>query len=164
MGKEMDPLIIRASRWRYITPLVGCVVIVAGSIVVSLERGTSWFAWVLIAVFGAGAIGSLTMLFESRTRLMIDRAGVWDFTWGIGTVRWSEIREVFVRRIGDEEFICFTVFDREDLQARRDVVKRKLNDATRSLGYGDPVVDAKKLGLDTREVVEFATKMIAESR
>ena len=104
------------------------------------------------------------MLLENRTRFILDHDGVWDFNWRVGTVRWVQIKDVFVRRIGNQEFICFTVFDREGLQAQRDVVKRGLNETTNSLGFGDLVVDATKLRLPTYEVVEFAAKRIAESR
>lgn len=160
----MAPLIIRVSRWRYLVPLLGCGVIIAGSIYASGARGHSWFTTALMVVFGLVGLGSLAMCMESGTRLIVDHTGVWYFPWGTGTLRWTDIREVFVHRLGGEEFICFKVFDREGIDARHNAVERRLNDAARSLGGGDLMVSATKHGIDSSAVVEFARKMMAKAR
>lgn len=111
----MGPVIIRASRWRQITPLLVCVAVLIVSPLYVIERDSLLLHLAIIAVFGGGVMYFLSQLWEAPNRLVIDDDGVWYSGWNIGIVRWEELKEVFVRSENGKDFICFSVSHHEEL-------------------------------------------------
>ena len=159
----MKPVVIRVSRWRSGIGLCGCLAILAICSFTVAQRGENTLTIVVIVVSAATAAAFTGALQEDTKRMVIDEDGVWNSAWRIGVVRWKELNRVFVRSVGGEDYICFSVLDRDELRRRLGLAGRVVNDANRATGFGDLNLNATRFGLSVQEVVEFASKKIAES-
>src|SRR6266511_1373728 len=100
----MKPIVVRVSRWRYATPLLGSLAIVAVSML-ALRFRPSWTAWILFVAFLWCVSLFAQLLLQSHVRLIVDTDGICDPTWQIGTVRWVDVEKVFVRYDSGEEVV-----------------------------------------------------------
>ena len=100
---------------------------------------------------------------DSRPAFRIDDDGVCEPLWGIGSLEWSEVREVFSKRDGGRDYICLVVRDRDALKSRLGFLRRFFSTATRSTGFGDLTIDAARRGLQAEQVVEFASNKVTAS-
>lgn len=100
---------------------------------------------------------------DSPCGFRIDDEGLCEPLWGIGSLEWSEVREVFSKRDGGRDYICIVVRDREALKARQGFLRRFFSTATRSTGFGDLSIDTMRRGLQAEQVVEFASSMVTAS-
>jgi hypothetical protein len=123
----------------------------------------SWFAWVTLIVFFVWASGSAGMLARGRVQLIIDRDGIHDLRRDIGILRWADMKGIFARRIGNRELLCFSFRDPASFSRRLPAFDRKLSEVLPAQDLGDFRTDVTRLGIDIEEVVEFASKRIAES-
>ncbi len=159
----MQPIVVRYSFWRYGIPLIGSLVIVFVCILI-LGKRDSLIAWVALVVFFVWASASAGFLARGRVQLIIDHDGILDLQRDIGTVRWADMKDVFARREGNRELICFLLRDQDSYRRRLNAVERKLSEVLCTAGCGDFHVNATRLGLNTDEVVDFASRRIAETR
>lgn len=100
---------------------------------------------------------------DSPRGFRIDDEGVCEPLWGIGSLEWSEVREVFSKRDSGRDYICIVVRDREALKSRQGFLRRFFSTATRSTGFGDLSIDTVRRGLQADQVVEFASSMVTAS-
>ncbi len=159
----MEPIIIRASRWRQITPLLICsgVLIVGPSYAINTDSMLLLIP--LIAIFGGLAAYYIEQLWKNPKRLVIDEEGIWHAGWMINKVRWHELQSSFMKTSGSKEYLCFNATNREALRLRMNALGRTINDASRASGFGDFSLNTTGYGFSPREVVDSANKKIAES-
>lgn len=100
---------------------------------------------------------------DTAPTFRIDDEGICEPLWGIGSLGWSEVREVFFKRDGGRDYICIVVRDREALKSRQGFLRRYFSTASRSTGFGDLTIDAVRRGLQAEQVVEFASRMVTAS-
>ncbi|MBI3884641.1 MAG: hypothetical protein HY302_02765 [Opitutae bacterium] len=93
-------------------------------------------------------------------RFQLDEEGIFNPLWGIGTLTWREVRDVFVQQDGTREYVCVVVRDRAALKARLGFLRRLFHKATQTTGFGDLTIDVARAGIQAQEVVEFASSMI----
>lgn len=86
---------------KYILLLIASAGFVAGGIfLVAFDRGTGvWAGWMCIVFFGAGIPLFARQLFDSKPRVVLDEAGVFDRTLGVGIIPWSDIESCYVKSI-----------------------------------------------------------------
>lgn len=142
-----DSLRIEASRSRYALLLAAALAFVAVAALI-LARGARPEAALLgnsfetfvsgagIAFFGVCALVLARQLFDSRPRIVIDDAGVFDRTLGVGVIPWDEIRGAQLRHIGGHPFVSLELRDEESWLARLRPMHRRLAAANRKLGFG----------------------------
>jgi hypothetical protein len=100
---------------------------------------------------------------DSPRSFRIDDEGVCEPLWGIGSLEWSEVREVFSKSDGGRDYICIVVRDRDALKSRLGFLRRFFSTATRSSGFGDLSIDAVLRGVQAEQIVEFASNMVTAS-
>jgi len=100
---------------------------------------------------------------DSPPTFRIDDEGICEPLWGIGSLEWSEVREVFAKRDGGRDYICIVVRDRDALKSRQGFLRRYFSTATRATSFGDLTIDPVRRGLEAEQVVEFASNMVTAS-
>ncbi len=159
----MNPIIIRASRRRQITPLLICLGVLIVGLPSAIKNNATILQIVLIIIFGGGALYFIRQLWKAPKQLIIDDEGIWHAGWMINQVRWNELRAAYVKSAGPKEYLCFTANDREELRQRMSALGRTINDASRAADLGDFSLNTTDYSFSSQEVVEFANKKIAES-
>lgn len=159
----MKPIVVRVSRWRYATPLLGSLAIVALSMWAQRYRPSST-AWILFVAFLICVSLFAQLLLQSRLRLIVDALGIFDPRWEIGTVRWADVEKVFVQQDTGEEVVCVLLSTTGRRYYESGVLARKLSEATRLAGYGDFSVNATRLGIRADDIVELAQRGISAAR
>jgi hypothetical protein len=103
-------------------------------------------------------------LLSHRTQLLVDDNGIWNATWGVGTVRWTQVKQVFVLSSGNRDLLCLRLRDPEEVYCRLDTVNRKILEGLRTAGFGDLSLDTATFGDQTQPIIAFAEKKIDELR
>lgn len=160
MEKIMLPLIVRKSRWRSAGSLVGSLIVLGISTSILMDGGPTWFAWVLILIFGGIAVICLERLWDPKPRLTISEEGICVAYWNVGTISWNDLSEVFVKTDGVADYICLTLRYPENFRGRMSKVARAFNTATRQTGFSDFTVKPADMGLDTKVVFELVREQI----
>ena len=136
--------------------------VIWGSIPYIVELDSDFLMLAMIAVFGGGAVHFLGELWEDSRRLIIDDSGIRYKDWQIDIVRWSDLRGVFVLSSGKADFVCFTVFDREEFYWRCNAIRRIISKAERASGFGDLNLNVTSFGLSADEIAQIARQKISE--
>ena len=157
----MNPLVVRRSRWRSATPLVGSFVVVAICVYYAMHHEPTWVSVPLTAFFFSLAVFYLEQVFRPKPCLMISVKGICVDYLMIGTIPWNDLSGAFLRRDGGAEHICFTLRDPEEFRVRIGRLGRVLNSARRQAGYGDFTLNTFDLGLDADVVLELIKEQIA---
>lgn len=152
----MDKLIIKNSRWKHVSLLIGCIGFVATGIWLVAHGRAS--GWVPILFFGSGLVVAIWQVVDSRPRLIIDEHGVLDRTLGVGLIAWSDIEAAYVRSISGNDFICLELRNPEKYGQKLSKVKRAMAAANRGLGFTDFNLNLSGVDARTDEVFELLMK------
>jgi hypothetical protein len=142
--------------------LAASSVVLCACLVYLSNRGSSWLIAAIAVVFALCAVSSAIKLCSSQTQLLVDESGIWNATWGVGTVYWTQVKQVYVRSEGKCDFICFYLREPDEVLRRLTMMHGKAFEVMRASGFGDLFLEAASLGTDAQAIVEYASKKIAE--
>ena len=166
-----DSLRIDGSRSRYALLLAAALAFVVFAALM-LSSGTRpavvpgtaferFVGWAGVAFFGACALVLARQLFDPRPRIVIDDAGVFDRTRGVGVIPWDEIRDAQLRHIGGQPFIRLELRDEEAWLARLRPMHRRLAAANRTLGFGALNLNLSATRADPAHVLHLVRRRAA---
>jgi hypothetical protein len=166
-----DFLRIDGSRSRYALLLAAALAFVVAALTLSSSMrpaasvaGTSvetFVGWAGIAFFGACALVLARQLFDPRPRIVIDEAGAFDRTLGVGVIPWAEIRDAQLCHIGGQPFIRLELRKEEAWLARLRPLHRRLAAANRALGFGALNLNLSATRADPVYVLQLVRKRAA---
>jgi hypothetical protein len=158
----VTPVEIETSRRKYIIGLlaalgflmVGVVMLVAG------RPEYPGLAWLIVVIFGLGALNFAAYIFASRPRILINDEGVLDGTLGVGVIPWSDIADAHVKQIAGNNFICLELRDEQKWLSRLNSLRRAMTSANKAPGFTALNVNLSGLDVDATEVHEVIMRMI----
>lgn len=132
-----DVLVIRASRRKCAFLLLGLLAFVSlGTfLVVRSHGGDVWIGWLTIAFFGAGIPAVLRELFDTAPRVVLDDAGVFDRTWGVGVIPWADIETSYVKSVQGNTFVCLVLLNPDAWLAKLSHTQRVLAKGNLATGF-----------------------------
>jgi len=158
----LEPLVIGKSRaFLWIIAVASAGMALAGLLLVLQGSVAGWPALIF---FGAGTLSIAYQARQRGPRVVIDEAGVFDRTLGVGVIPWPEIQGAFVKRLGTAKFVCLELRDPERLRARLSPIKKRLVDMNRKLGYTDFSVNLTGTDADPDAVCEMILKRLQLAR
>ena len=160
MKNPVFPLYIRKSRWRFVLPLIGSLVILGISIYILADREPSGLVWVMIVFFGVSALVYFFRMIDAQPGIIISEVGVCDTNWSIGTIPWKELHGAFIKSAGGVDYICLTLRHPERYRREMGKVGRVISSATRQTGFGDFTLNPAVMGLDTCRVFEIVKEQL----
>lgn len=102
-------------------------------------------------------------LFFRRYAILIDEKGITDHTSLLspGFIAWDDIKEVYLLRIGDDDFLCVVPNDLDAWLARLSKRQQRLARANMDMGYAPMRIQFKKASerLKSQEGVAFCKKI-----
>ena len=133
----MTPLVLRASRLKYIGLLGIALTLVAGGVYAGLQAKATdaLVAWGIVAFFGVCAAAFAWQLFDRRPRVVIDDSGVFDRSLRVGTIPWSQIEDAYPKSIATAHFVCLVLRDADAWLARLPAWQRSLAERNVPLGF-----------------------------
>jgi hypothetical protein len=159
----MPQLVIRASRTKYALFLILAVGFTAAGVfmIVTAKGSDQAIGWACTLFFGAGIPLFIKQLVDTRARLVIDDAGVFDRTLGIGVIPWQEITGAYLRSIASSDFICLELRNPELFLGKLSPIKRSVMRANESLGFTPINLNLSGVKGDSRDILELVLKMSA---
>jgi hypothetical protein len=137
----------------------------SGIVMIVTAKGSDQAAgWACTLFFGAGIPLFIKQLVDTRARLVIDNAGVFDRTLGIGVIPWHEITGAYLRSIASSDFICLELRDPERFLGQLSAVKRSVMRANESLGFTPINLNLSGVRGNSRDILEVVLKMSAAAR
>ncbi|HMS40526.1 MAG TPA: STM3941 family protein [Pyrinomonadaceae bacterium] len=107
-------------------------------------------------LFGFIAFGSLVLIFDRQPRLIINHEGIYDRTLKVGLIRWYDIKNVYLQKIGESQFICL-VLDEEKYHQE----SRKLSAVKDFFALEDININIDDLDIEEKELIKILQKEIA---
>jgi len=107
------------------------------------------FLGLLIPVF-------LTRIADREPRLIINHEGIYDRTLKMGVIKWYDIKNVYLQKIGESQFICL-VLDEEKYHQESE----KKSAMKEFWGMENININIDGLDIDERELVKTLQKEIA---
>lgn len=157
-------LVVRSSRLKYVLLLIASAgFVAAGAFLVAFESGASaWVGWTCIVLFGAGIPLFARQLFDSRPRVVLDEAGVFDRTLGVGTIPWSDIESSYVKSIHGNSFVCLILRNPERWVGRLSGTQQSLVKANEKLGCQPLNINLSGTAVDAALVQDVVLKKSGE--
>lgn len=157
-------LVIRPSRLKYILLLIASAGFVASGIfLVAFDTGASnWVGWISIVFFGAGIPLFARQLFDSKPRVVLDEAGVFDRTLGVGTIPWSDIESSYVKSISGNSFVCLVLRNPQRWIGKLSAMQRSLTKANEKLGFQPLNINLSGTAVDAALVQDVVLKKSVE--
>jgi hypothetical protein len=166
-----DVLRIDGSRSRYALLLAAALAFVVVAALI-LSPGTrpaaslgtpleTFVGWAGIAFFGACALVLARQLSDPRPRIVIDDAGVFDRTLGVGVIPWDEIGDAQLRYIGGHPFISLQLRNEEAWLVKLRPMHRRLAAANRALGFGALNLNLSATRADPAQVLHLVRRCAA---
>jgi len=161
----MEEIQIKKSKQNYIFPLIGAIgFVVAGLFIIltSNSSGDRWIGWISIIFFGSGIPLFIKEMLESKPRMIINDQGIFDRTFGIGTIPWSEITGAFIKSIKGNDFICLELRNPKMWSNQLSGIKKASASANKALGFTEFSVSISGATEDASAIHELILKKIAE--
>lgn len=103
----------------------------------------------------------LVRIFDRQPRLIIDSEGVYDRTLKTGIIKWYDIKNVYLQKIGESRFICFIVDDEEKYLLGNHQESKKVSAIKEHLGMETININIDGLDIDEKELIKILKKEIA---
>ncbi|WP_116812342.1 STM3941 family protein [Steroidobacter cummioxidans] len=157
-------LVVRSSRLKYILLLIASAGFVAGGVfLVVFENGArDWVGWMSIVFFGAGIPLFARQLFDSKPRVVLDEAGVFDRTLGVGTIPWSDIESCYVKSIHGNNFVCLVLRHPERWVSKLSGTQQTLVKVNEKLGFQPLNINLSGTAVDAALVQDVVLKKSGE--
>ena len=159
---QLEQIKIANSRVEAILLTLGSLGFVAAGIFILLEpEGDDILvSWMATLFFGGCALVGFWMLFDTRPRLIIDRAGIYDRTIGVGKIPWSDINNAYIRSIRGNDFICLELRNQNAYLQKLSSIQRFLAQANLSLGFTPISLNLSGVDANSYQVLELILKYV----
>ncbi len=158
-------LVVGSSRTRYFFLLLAAIGFVVGGVFL-VARGSgadAWVGWMSIAFFGAGIPLFARQLLDSKPRVILDDAGVFDRTLGVGAIPWSEIKGAYVKSVHGNSFVCLVLTDPDRWVRKLPAVQRKLVQTNEALGFQPLNINLSGTAVDPVLVLDIVLKKCSKA-
>jgi hypothetical protein len=118
--------------------------------------------WITAGFFALGPAVFLWQLIDPRPRLIIDEHGIYDRTFGVGWIAWSDIDDAYMHSTQGVEFICLRVLDPSSYLGKLSWVRRRLAEVNRALGFTEFNVCVSGLRVSAEEVFRLVQRYLHE--
>jgi hypothetical protein len=160
----MERISIGSSRLKWAVMLVGGLGFVAAGVLILIGDPRSLIGWTSVTFFGAASVLFTWQLFDARPRVVIDSRGVLDRTLWVGLIEWEDIRDVHLKRMLGNAFLCLELRDPAKYTSRLSPVVRRMVALNRRLGFTDLSVNLVGLKADPVQVEELVRKELIVRR
>lgn len=155
----MEKLEIKGSKKFWLFHFLGSLGLSAGGALMIAKGKDPLTAWGATLFFAGCAAVGFWQLLDSRPRLSIDEKGILHPPWGIGLLRWQDIRDLQLNEINYQKFLCLWVHDPKRYFKPRHALRRQLIALNQKLGYGDLALMVSGLELSAEEVLVLCHKL-----
>jgi hypothetical protein len=107
-------------------------------------------------LFGVLAFGFLLQIFDRQPRLIINHEGIYDRTLKTGLIRWYDIKNIYLQKIGESKYICL-VLDEEKYHQE----SKKYSAIKDFFALEEININIDSLAVDEKELVKILEKEIA---
>ncbi len=132
------PFVVHAARGR----LVGMLLIAGAFATIGVfmlfdraKPSTVWVGALNVLVFGSGVLIFARQVLDRRPRVVIDDAGVFDRTLGVGVIAWDQIDDARMASAGEHVFVCLVLKDATRYTRTQSPLRRWMTHGNRALGF-----------------------------
>lgn len=127
------------------------------------EPAANVTGWAGVVFFGACGVYIARRLFSRTPMLVVDRDGIVDRASGaaVGRIRWDEIRDVAISRVGAQKFLGIHVRDPDALRARLPFGRRLMARLNCMLGLPPVNLPQSALPIPVEELAENLLRALA---
>ena len=160
MSGRSPILVVKSSRIKFaFLILVAAGFVILGVFILVKGKSTdAWIGWSSIAFFGLGIPLFAKQLFDARPRVILDEAGVFDRTLGVGIIPWSEISGAYLKVIHGNAFICLVLKDSSRWTQNLSSTQRALVSAYEKLGFQPLNINLSGTAVDAELVLDVVLK------
>jgi len=160
----MTPIVIQASRRKWVAFLIGAVCFVAGGVLIVAHGVGALVGWMNILFFGGCALIFAFNVFDRRPRIVIDDDGILDRTLKVGLIEWADIRSVHLKHSQGQPFLCLDLRDSTKYTERLSPILRRMVALNHLLGFTDLSLNLIGADVAAEQVEELVRKELAVRR
>jgi len=133
--------------------LLGAGMIAASWFCTTIDKPFARIAgWSGLVFFGLCFVAIALMAFQRTPQVVISEDGIDDRRWKLGVVPWDDVRDMSMRSMGNNRFICVELVDPEKYLGNLSWWQRKLMRANTAVGFPGLVVNCTGLSPGVDEV------------
>lgn len=151
------------------TALIGIVIFLPFTItglylVINEDKGNIYLDWFVFLLFASLTLLNVWILFDKRTRIVINENGIDDKKLGVGVIEWNDILDVKVVRAGKMDLIHLKLENPSKYKNKMSLFNKITAKLNHTLAGDSVQINVNIVDMEAVEIAEMIMTRVLEAR